>query len=31
VRHRAKGDLGARPVADFVSALLEEVENRVAQ
>ncbi len=31
VRHRAKGDLGARPVADFVAALLEEVENRVAQ
>ena len=31
VRHRAKGDLGPRPVADFVAALLEEVENRVAQ
>jgi len=31
VRHRAKGDLGARPLADFVAALLEEVENRVAQ
>ena len=31
VRHRSKGDLGARPVAEFVAALLEEVENRVAQ
>ena len=31
VRHRTKGDLGARPVAEFVASLLEEVENRVAQ
>jgi len=31
VRHRSKGDLGARPLAEFVTALLEEVENRVAQ
>ncbi|HKO04033.1 MAG TPA: threonine--tRNA ligase [Candidatus Acidoferrales bacterium] len=31
VRHRAKGDLGARPLAEFVTALLQEVENRVAQ
>ncbi len=31
VRHRAKGDQGARPLAEFVTALLEEVENRVAQ
>jgi len=30
VRHRSKGDLGARPLAEFVTALLEEVENRVA-
>ena len=31
VRHRAKGDLGARPLAEFVTALLQEVENRVTQ
>jgi threonyl-tRNA synthetase len=31
VRHRSKGDLGARPLAEFVSALLEEVQNRIAQ
>jgi len=31
VRHRSKGDLGARPLADFVASLLEEVENRAAQ
>ena len=31
VRHRAKGDLGARPLAEFVASLLQEVENRSAQ
>jgi len=31
VRHRAKGDLGARPLAEFVASLRQEVENRVAQ
>ncbi len=30
VRHRAKGDLGARPLTDFIAALKEEVERRVA-
>jgi len=28
VRHRSGGDLGSRPVADFVSAALEEVDRR---
>jgi threonyl-tRNA synthetase len=28
VRHRSKGDLGPRPIADLVSALREEIENR---
>ena len=31
VRHRSKGDLGARPLAEFVAALLLEVGNRIAQ
>jgi threonyl-tRNA synthetase len=31
VRHRTKGDLGARPLAEFITALREEVENRIAQ
>ena len=31
VRHRSKGDLGARPLAEFVASLLQEVENRSAQ
>ncbi len=30
VRHRSKGDLGARPLAEFIAALREEVDNRVA-
>jgi threonyl-tRNA synthetase len=29
VRHRAKGDLGPRPIADLVTALQQEIENRV--
>jgi len=28
VRHRSGGDLGSRPVADFVSAALDEVERK---
>ena len=28
VRHRAKGDLGARPLAEFVEALQTEAESR---
>ncbi|HVN09223.1 MAG TPA: threonine--tRNA ligase [Patescibacteria group bacterium] len=31
VRHRSKGDLGARPLAEFVASLLEEVENRTSR
>ncbi|HXZ18330.1 MAG TPA: threonine--tRNA ligase [Candidatus Acidoferrales bacterium] len=31
VRHRSKGDLGARPLADFIASLTEEVRNRAAQ
>ena len=30
VRHRSKGDLGGRPLAEFVSALQEEAETRAA-
>jgi threonyl-tRNA synthetase len=30
VRHRSKGDLGPRPLAEFVEALRKEVESRVA-
>ena len=31
VRHRSKGDLGPRPLADFVAALKEENSSRVIQ
>jgi len=31
VRHRSKGDLGAKPVDEFIAALKQEVESRVAQ
>jgi threonyl-tRNA synthetase len=31
VRHRSKGDLGPRPLADFVTALKEENSSRVIQ
>jgi threonyl-tRNA synthetase len=30
VRHRSKGDLGPRPLAEFVAALQKEVESRTA-
>jgi len=29
VRHRSKGDLGPRPLAELVAALQEEIEKRV--
>jgi threonyl-tRNA synthetase len=28
VRHRSKGDLGARPLPDLISALQEEISSR---
>jgi threonyl-tRNA synthetase len=28
VRHRSKGDLGPRPLSDFVDALHQEIESR---
>ena len=31
VRHRAKGDLGPRPIADAVASLLQEIASRVIQ
>jgi threonyl-tRNA synthetase len=31
VRHRSKGDLGPRPIADVVASLQEEINNRVIQ
>ena len=31
VRHRSKGDLGPRPLAEFVEALQKEAETRAAQ
>ncbi|MBZ5703144.1 MAG: threonine--tRNA ligase [Acidobacteriia bacterium] len=31
VRHRSKGDLGPRPLAEFVAALQQEAETRAAQ
>jgi threonyl-tRNA synthetase len=31
VRHRGKGDLGPRPLAEFVAALQKEAETRAAQ
>ena len=31
VRHRSKGDLGPRPLAEFVAALQKEAETRAAQ
>jgi threonyl-tRNA synthetase len=31
VRHRTKGDLGPRPIADVVASLQEEITNRVIQ
>jgi threonyl-tRNA synthetase len=31
VRHRAKGDLGPRPIADVVASLQQEITNRVIQ
>jgi threonyl-tRNA synthetase len=31
VRHRTKGDLGPRPIADFVTAVKEEVSSRLIQ
>jgi threonyl-tRNA synthetase len=31
VRHRSKGDLGARPLADVVTALQEEIASRLIQ
>jgi len=30
VRHRSKGDQGARPLADFISALTAEVAQKGA-
>ena len=31
VRHRSKGDLGPRPLADLLSALKQEIETKVIQ
>jgi len=31
VRHRSKGDMGPRPIADVVASLLQEITNRVIQ
>jgi len=31
VRHRSKGDLGARPIADLVTALKQEIDSRTIQ
>ncbi len=31
VRHRSKGDLGPRPITDFVAALQEEISSRTIQ
>ena len=31
VRHRSKGDLGPRPLADFLAALRAEVDTRAAE
>jgi len=31
VRHRSKGDLGPRPIADLVAALQQEIEKRTIQ
>jgi threonyl-tRNA synthetase len=31
VRHRSKGDLGPRPIAEFVAALQQEIESRTIQ
>jgi threonyl-tRNA synthetase len=31
VRHRSKGDLGARPLPDLVTALKEEIASRLIQ
>jgi threonyl-tRNA synthetase len=31
VRHRSKGDLGPKPIADVVAMLQDEIANRVIQ
>jgi threonyl-tRNA synthetase len=31
VRHRSKGDLGPRPLAEVVETLQREVENRLGE
>jgi threonyl-tRNA synthetase len=31
VRHRSKGDLGARPIADLITALKQEIDSRAIQ
>ena len=31
VRHRSKGDLGARPIADLIAALKQETDSRAIQ
>jgi threonyl-tRNA synthetase len=31
VRHRSKGDLGARPLADLITALKQEIDSRTIQ
>jgi threonyl-tRNA synthetase len=31
VRHRSKGDLGARPIADLIAALKQEIDSRAIQ
>jgi hypothetical protein len=31
VRHRSKGDLGPKPIADVVTMLQDEIDKRVIQ